>query len=179
MGAEHAPIYADVKRQVARYFDALEAGGLTDADVATGAPRKHRKRKKLLLALALPFAIPGALLYFVPYQIPRIVGMRARGKEDDVVSTYKLATGLVVFPLWAGALVGASFTLLPPPLSIGAAAVAIASPFAALAWLDYLDARRLGRRAEPSDIARIGALRAELVALLSRAREALVPATTN
>ena len=33
-------------------------------------------------------------------------------------------------------LVGMSFIVLPPPLSLGAAAVVIASPFAALTWLD-------------------------------------------
>ena len=35
-----------------------------------------------------------------------------------------------------GGLVGGSLVLLPPPLSFAAAAVAIASPFAALRWLD-------------------------------------------
>jgi hypothetical protein len=66
---------------------------------------------------------------------------------------------------------------LPPPASFAAAAVAVTSPFAALYWLDHLEQRKIGRRrAAPADIARIGVLRAELVALLSRAREEVAPA---
>lgn len=179
IGPEHAALYAEIKERVARYFDALDAGGLTDADVATGdraSMKRGARRRKLALALSLPLAIPGAVLYWLPYQIPRLVAKRAAGKEDDVVSTYKLGAGLVVFPLWAGALVGASFALLPPPASLAAAAVAVASPFAALYWLDHIEARRIGkRRAEPADIARIGVMRAELVALLERARERIAP----
>lgn len=179
---EHAAMYGEIKEKVARYFDALDASDLTDAEVATGdssAMKRGAKRRKLLLALSLPLAIPGAALYWLPYQIPRIVAKRVAKQDHDVVSTYKLGTGLVVFPVWAGALVGASFAFLPPPVSIAAAAVAVTSPFAALHWLDHLEQRKLGRRrAAPSDIARIGVLRAELVALLSQARAAVVPAAT-
>ena len=153
--AKHATLYAEVKSKVALYFDALDASDVTDEEVArTGAaqalpPRPRKKRRAALLALALPFAIPGAVLYWLPYQIPRIVSRRvlAPGREErDVVSTYKLATGLVVFPVWAGALVSLAFVFLPPPVSLLAAGVALVSPFAALLWLDYLDQRRLGRR---------------------------------
>jgi hypothetical protein len=84
------------------------------------------------LALA-PLAISGFALYAIPYFIPRMVARRA---DEDAVSTVKLATALVVYPLWMGGLVGASLVMLPPPLSLGAAAIAIASPFAALRWLD-------------------------------------------
>lgn len=179
LGPEHAAMYGEIKARVSAYFDALDAGGLTDAEVATGASSMKRgaKRRKLLLALALPLAIPGAALYWIPYQTPRIVAKRVAKQEHDVVSTYKLGTGLVVFPVWAGALVGASLAFLPPPVSFAAAAVAVASPFAALHWLDHLEQRKIGRRrAAPADIARIGVLRAEVVALLSRAREAIAPA---
>ena len=184
IGPDHAALYAEIKASVALYFDALEATGVTDEEVARGdtrAPVTGKKRRAALLALALPLAIPGAVLYWLPYQIPRIVSRRAlkEGHEErDVVSTYKLATGLVVFPLWAGALVGASFVFLPPPLSFAAAAVAVASPFAALTWLDYLDQVKLGRRrAAPTDLDHLRKMRTELSALLERARAQIAPPT--
>jgi hypothetical protein len=113
------------------------------------------------------------VLYWLPYQLPRVISRRVAKEERDVVSTYKLATGLVVFPLWAGALVSASLVFLPMPLSLVGAGVALASPFAALVWLDHLDQRRLGRaRAEPTDVARLRAMRAELSSVLDAARQA-------
>ena len=48
----------------------------------------------------------------------------------------KLGAALVVYPLWMARPRRRSFVLLPPPLSLVAAAIVIASPFAALRWLD-------------------------------------------
>jgi glycerol-3-phosphate O-acyltransferase/dihydroxyacetone phosphate acyltransferase len=178
-GADHGSLYADIKSKVALYFDALDASGIADETIARSdhahalPPRKAKKRRAALLALTLPLAIPGAVLYWLPYQLPRVISRRVAKEERDVVSTYKLATGLVVFPLWAGALVSASLVFLPMPLSLVGAGVALASPFAALVWLDHLDQRRLGRaRAEPTDVARLRAMRAELSSVLDAARQA-------
>jgi hypothetical protein len=73
------------------------------------------------------------VLYAIPYFIPRLV---ARKTDADAVSTVKLGVALVVYPVWAMGLGGAA-CLLPPPFSVLAAAVAIASPFAALRWLGH------------------------------------------
>jgi glycerol-3-phosphate O-acyltransferase / dihydroxyacetone phosphate acyltransferase len=165
-----AALYTEVRDAVTGYFDALDAAGLTDEEVARGdAHRPRRKRRAALLALTAPLAIPGFVLYWLPYQIPRLVVRRIADEERDVVSTKKLATGLVVFPVWAGALVAGSFVLLPPPLSFGAAAVAVLSPFAALHWLDHLSQRRSGR-AGPVDLASLRSRRAEVMVVLARAR---------
>lgn len=173
LGPGDAALYTEVRDAVTGYFDALEAAGFGDEDIARGdAPRPRRKRRAALLALTAPLAIPGFVLYWLPYQIPRLVVRRMREEERDIVSTKKLATGLVVFPVWAGALVAGSFVLLPPPLSLGAAAVAVASPFAALHWLDHL-AQRRGRRAGPVDVASLRARRAGVMALLAKARAAV------
>jgi len=77
--------------------------------------------------------VPGFALYAIPYFIPRLV---ARTSDPDAISTVKLATALVVYPLWAAWLVGLSFVLVPPPLSLIAATIVVTSPFAALRWLD-------------------------------------------
>ena len=105
--------------------------------------------------------------------MPRLVAraLAPRG-EVDVVSTYKLGTGLLVFPLWASALVVASFVLLPPLLATLASAVALASPFAALDALDRSASR--GRRSAggptPSSLR---AARSDLLARLERTRQEL------
>ena len=56
-------------------------------------------------------------------------------------------------------LVGASFVFLPPPVSFIAAAVAIASPFAALRWLDAYWERTPHHDATPEELAQLARLR--------------------
>jgi 1-acyl-sn-glycerol-3-phosphate acyltransferase len=130
-----AELARGVATRVDAYYAELDRLGVRDAQVVARsggtATARGASRARRLLALA-PLAIPGFALYALPYFIPRLV---ARRTDPDAVSTVKLGVALVVYPLWMVGLVGASM-LLPPPLSFGAAAVAIASPFAALRWLD-------------------------------------------
>jgi hypothetical protein len=113
----------------------------------------------------LPLAIAGVLLYLLPYQVPRLVA--ATVKDRDEVSTMKLATGLVVFPIWAAALVTTSFLWLAPALASAATTVALLSPFVALAWLDR--SPRLRRRIRlASHRDRLDELRAARAAAVSR-----------
>ena len=135
--ASHTLAGSDIARvgeRVDAYYAALDRLHLLEAQIVqttAPAPREERPRwKKLALA---PLAASGFALYALPYFIPRFV---ARSSDPDAVSTIKLGAALVVYPLWMGGLVGASLVMLPPPLSLAAAAVAIASPFAALEWLD-------------------------------------------
>ncbi|MCX5745196.1 MAG: 1-acyl-sn-glycerol-3-phosphate acyltransferase [Proteobacteria bacterium] len=131
-------VVADVAAHVDAYYAALRRCGVKDAQIA-GAPSlppgvAPTDRGSRLAAIArAPLAAAGFALYALPYFIPRFV---ARHSDPDAVSTIKLGAALVVYPVWMGGLVAAALTLLPPPLSLAAAAVAIASPFAALRWLD-------------------------------------------
>ena len=128
-----------VQVRVDAYFAQLERLGLRDAQIAApssgpadaaAAPRPSLVGKALLA----PLAVAGLALYAIPYVIPRLVAKRTR--DADAVSTIKLGVALIVYPVWMAGLVTASLTLLPPPVSYLAAAVAVASPFAALRWLD-------------------------------------------
>ncbi|HEY4240863.1 MAG TPA: 1-acyl-sn-glycerol-3-phosphate acyltransferase [Kofleriaceae bacterium] len=131
-----APAVLDpVARAIDAYYAALGAAGLRDADVLSASAPAPSSRPS---PVSLPLAAAGFALYALPYFIPRLV---ARRSDADAVSTIKLGAALVVYPLWMGGLVGASM-MLPPPLSLFAAAVAIASPFAALEWLDKWYERR-------------------------------------
>ncbi len=127
-----------VSVRVDAYFAQLERLGLRDAQVAapSSAPAAAASPPRGLVAKVLlaPLAASGFALYAIPYFIPRLVAKRTR--DADAVSTIKLGVALVVYPVWMAGLVGASLTLLPPPVSYIAAAVAVASPFAALRWLD-------------------------------------------
>ncbi len=166
-GALDVELVAEVAAKVDAYYAELERLGLTDEQIAIvgGAPRGKEPKaladplwKQVVLA---PLAATGIALYALPYFVPRLVARRA---DADVISTFKLGAALVVYPVWMGGLVIGSLTLLPSPFSYLAAAVAIASPFAALRWMDVWYQRKPGA----SD-----AERADLSALRRKAREAI------
>ncbi len=131
-----------IERAIDAYFVALEAAGLGDAEVVAGGRvrRPGEKARAALLLLTSPLALLGVPLYFLPYQVPRLV---ARAASTDVASTYKLASGLVVFPLWATALVALLFVSRPLGEALLGTAIVLAAPFATLAWLDRTP--KLGR----------------------------------
>lgn len=138
----------NVANAVDRYYALLGAEGLIDANVAKAedAPSSRALAGKVVrrgvLALLMPLALLGLVLYRLPYQVPRLVASRAR--EPDMVSTFKLGAGLAVFPLWSALLVAATFLLFPPQVAAVVSLAVLVSPFVALAWLDVTP--RLRRR---------------------------------
>lgn len=142
---ERAPeLAAEVERSVRAYFDAVESLGLTDEEVS-GAGERTRKRPSPLGWMALPLAPIGAALYWLPYQLPRLVAHRT--DEVDQHSTLKLATGLAAYPVWAAVLTAGAWTLLPSrKLKVTASAVILTSPFAALYWKERLAELRVAAR---------------------------------
>jgi 1-acyl-sn-glycerol-3-phosphate acyltransferase len=167
-------LIARVAACVDAYYAELERLGLTDEQLAPGgaraaAPREAPSGEPLWKRVALaPLAASGFALYAVPYFLPRWL---ARKADADAVSTFKLGAALIVYPLWMGGLVAGALVLLPPPLSWAAAAVAIASPFAALRWLDVWY-RRPGR-ATASELAQLARLRLAARAAIDEARSRL------
>jgi 1-acyl-sn-glycerol-3-phosphate acyltransferase len=62
---------------------------------------RYAARTLVPLVLGLPLALLGMLLHAVPYQLVRL-GVRLARPEPDLEATYKLAGGVVIFPLaWA------------------------------------------------------------------------------
>lgn len=168
-----AAVVARVDHAVGAYYAALGRLGLRDTQVAAGAtpiPTLGAEARARLIRLALlaPLAIPGMILYAPPYFVPRLV---ARSADRDAASTYKLAAGLLVYPLWMGGLVGASIAFVPSPWKIPAVVLAIASPFAALAWLDAWKARP--RYASPEQLDELEDLRATAIEAIAAARAEL------
>lgn len=132
--ADNAALGA-IRSEVSAYHAALASAKTSDA-IVVGLPGPRAKKRLLFLA---PVAFVGMLLYYVPYQVPRLV-VRALAPPLDIVSTYKLGAGLVAFGLWAALLAGAC-VFLPLPLAIRllALTVVLCSPFAALLWVDRSD----------------------------------------
>jgi len=141
-----ARVVAKVAQSVDAYFAELERTGFVDAQIAGKADLLDQREplSPWRRAALAPLAASGFALYAIPYFLPRWI---ARKADPDATSTIKLGAALVVYPLWAAGLVAGSLALLPPPLSIAAAAIAVTSPFAALRWLDSI----YQRRAEPTD----------------------------
>ncbi len=125
---------------VTEYYAALGEARTSDLAVRDGGTgyRPARLPSLLFLLAVLPLALFGAVVYTLPYQVPRLVVRATKEESSDLTSTYKLGAGLVLFPLWA--LVGcviAALTL-PPGAAVACIAALLTSPFAALAWQDRL-----------------------------------------
>ncbi len=151
--------YDRLAREVTAYYAELERTGIADDQLVHGGFTLHPARvaRALALLVTAPLALLGVVLYFVPYQVPRLALRVSRGTED-VISTYKLAAGLVVHPLFAALYAALAFAYLPVRVAALAALAVVLAPFAALAWTDR-SSRLFGsiRLLVPS--ARIDALR--------------------
>jgi hypothetical protein len=185
-------LVTEVETHVAAYFSALEDAEATDELVVRFARRARAVSageavddepavdaatiaREAVRVLTLPLALVGMVAYWLPYQLPRAVARRLRG-DPDVTSTYKLGVGLLVHPLWAAIAVAIAFWRLPPAGALFVTAVVLASPFAALSWLDRWDrlAPRLRMLAPSEDrrerLVALSAQRAMVMAALESAR---------
>ncbi|MDF2695349.1 MAG: Acyltransferase domain protein, partial [Labilithrix sp.] len=135
---------------------------------STSELEPDRVARAAAMLATLPLALVAVVLYWLPYQLPRFVTRKLKG-DPDVSSTYKLGVGLVVYPVWAAAAIALAVLKLPTALAFVTSAVVLASPFAALAWLDRWD--RLSSRSSllaPSEERRerLAGLVAERTALM-------------
>ena len=188
-------VLGHLESRVGAYWTALDDAGASDELVVRFARRSHAAAAgdevgvepsvsieaaawSSLRLLALPLAAIGMVLYWLPYQLPRAVTRRLHG-DADVTSTYKLGIGLLVHPLWAAIVITACFLRLDVSLAMLAAGIVLASPFAALPWLDRWDrlASRLtlvGPREDRQ--ARLVALAGERATLMSDLETARIQA---
>ena len=119
-----------LRREVARYRQIADTMGASEGDVpsryAFGPTARYALRWGAVLVLGAPFAAFGALLWLIPYLLPRVV-VRFAKPEYESVATYKLAGGFFAFPLtlavyvylawhWAGAVAALATAVLAPLL---------------------------------------------------------------
>jgi len=139
--AEPARVAA-LRSRLERYVKDLELAGLTNRGLSQGygafAVLRYGLREGLALALGLPLALWGVVNHVVPYQATALA-VRALKPEPDVLATYKVVVGLLLFPLgWA--LEGWIAWRLGGGTVLGAFLVSLLpTGFFALSWTERLD----------------------------------------
>jgi hypothetical protein len=170
------PAYQAIARAVNAYHARLGAAGLSDLQLARSGPAlgPWRVARAVALVSTLPLALVGAVLFAVPYQLPRLA-VRFSGGTPDVHSTYKLATGILAYPIFAGIYIFGAATVLNAPLALVAALVVLVSPLLALAWLDRSAHLGGALRAllRPAQASELRAERARLLAMLEETQTRL------
>jgi 1-acyl-sn-glycerol-3-phosphate acyltransferase len=131
-----------LRREVETYGRELDRLGVTPETVgrqyAAGDVARYAAREILPVVAGLPLALVGIVLHALPYQLVRL-GIRAARPQADVEATYKIAGGVVIYPLawalevwlaarWWGALAAVLLTLALAPAG-----------FFALAWQARLE----------------------------------------
>jgi glycerol-3-phosphate O-acyltransferase / dihydroxyacetone phosphate acyltransferase len=96
---------AALQRRLERYVKDLDVAGLTDRDLSQGYPfravLRYVLRQGFALVLGLPLALWGLVNHALPYGITALV-VRTMKPEADVEATYKVAVGLMLYPVcWA------------------------------------------------------------------------------
>ena len=147
----------------------------------------HAVKALVLIVLGFPVAVLGVAAWHMPYRLCGVLANRLPGaaRERDQIALYKLAAGVVLFPLTYALEVLFILRFLGPSW---AAAGAAALPFAGVLSLHYLEhaewrerqARELLALAfMPGGIARLRAMRDALVAECDRLASVFRRASDN
>jgi glycerol-3-phosphate O-acyltransferase/dihydroxyacetone phosphate acyltransferase len=133
---------AALRSRLERYVKDLELAGLTNRDLTEGygasAVLRYALREGLALVLGLPLALWGLVNHIVPYQATALA-VRALEPEPDVLATYKILAGLVVYPAcwafegWTAWRLGGGRLLVVFLVSL------LPTGFFALSWTERLD----------------------------------------
>jgi glycerol-3-phosphate O-acyltransferase / dihydroxyacetone phosphate acyltransferase len=126
-------------RAVARYRRRTQLLGAAEGDVppryTVGGTLRYVATQSLLLLAAAPLALVGSLAWYATYVAPRIT-LRIMRPAEDVIATYKLATGFVMAVLTLAVGCAAGALLYGPRGAAAAAVLLIITGFAALAWYE-------------------------------------------
>src|SRR5207249_527580 len=102
---------AALRSSVERHVEDLERAALTDRDLSRGYRAgpvvRYAFREGSALLLGLPLALWGVIIHLLPYKLTALA-VRALRPEEDVLATYKVMAGLVLYPAaWAPRRLGA------------------------------------------------------------------------
>jgi len=136
---------AALRGRLERYTKDLDLAGLTDRSLSEGyrpvAVLRYALREGLALALGLPLALWGVVNHIIPYRATALA-MRAIKPDADVLATYKVAAGFVLFPLCWTVEAFAAWRLGGGPL-LGVFLVSLVpTGFFALSWTERLHRAR-------------------------------------
>ncbi len=176
-GDAHGLALAD---DVRRHDRRLARLGLRPSDLSAdvGAGRGvswAARRFNLFMPLLIVFAVVGAALFWIPYQLTGMIVNRLR-LEEEVQSTWKLLIGIVLYKLWLLALVVMAWTTFGWAAAlltlVGVPAVALIGLQVRERWqLAWNDARRFFLlRSRGSMIAKLRSEQKDLAARLELLR---------
>lgn len=172
-------IVDEVGAAVRAYYGELEKLGLRDWQLSEGRAVDTKKSwlRWVRRAATVPFAVPGIVLFSVPYLGVKLVSRITTNRPEagDVISTAKLATGFLAHPVWAAVMIAVAWWQLPTWMAATATVVILIAPFAALAWLDAWESRVPGltKVATPERIQNLMTLRAAALGAIATARAKL------
>jgi hypothetical protein len=127
----------DFRREVEAYARELDRLGVTPETLgrayAPSTVLRYAVREILPVVLGLPLALLGVALHALPYQLVRL-GIVLTRPEPDVEATYKLAGGVVIYPLAWAAEAWLAARLGGPWLAAAVVLALAPAGFFALAW---------------------------------------------
>jgi 1-acyl-sn-glycerol-3-phosphate acyltransferase len=107
----HSPArLEELERRIGRYEEELRQAGLEDSRQLSAATVSEYARAWTLIArvvfflLLLPLALAGFVLHYPAYTLAGLLATRFAREYDDVLSTFKIAAALLLFPLTWGVL---------------------------------------------------------------------------
>ncbi len=126
-----------LRHAVSRYRRIAGALGAEEADVPSryrfGPTLAYALRWSVLLTLGAPFALAGALIWLIPYFVPRLV-VRIVKPEHEAIATYKLIGGFFAFPLFLAVYTYVAWRLAGPAAALTTLLVAPLLGLVTLAW---------------------------------------------
>jgi glycerol-3-phosphate O-acyltransferase/dihydroxyacetone phosphate acyltransferase len=130
------------RREVEEYEVALDRLRVTPETLgrryAPSVVLRYVAREVVPLLLGLPLALLGLLLHAVPYQLVGL-GVRLARPEPDVEATYKIAGGVVIYPLAWAVETWLAARLFGPWVATLLVLALVPSGFFALAWKARLE----------------------------------------
>jgi hypothetical protein len=102
----HSPArLEELERRITQYEEELRQAGLDDPRQLSPATVSEYARAPTLVVrvalflLLLPVAVAGAVLHYPAYTLAGLLATRFAREYDDVLSTFKIAAALLLFPL--------------------------------------------------------------------------------
>jgi 1-acyl-sn-glycerol-3-phosphate acyltransferase len=125
------------RREAEEYDRDLDRLGVTTETLgrayAPSVVLRYAAREIVPVLLGLPLALLGILLHALPYQLVKL-GIRLTRPEPDVEATYKIAGGVVIFPLAWAFEIWLAARLFGPAGAIALLVALVPAGFFALAW---------------------------------------------
>ena len=92
---------AAIESRIRQYSEELQHAGINvdDLSAATQATIGKAILRVIRFALSLPFAVISTVIHYPAYYLCGVLAKRFSHKEDDVVSTIKVLTSALLFPL--------------------------------------------------------------------------------